>query len=395
MSNHSATNKHPTANERTSANKRLKVMLVFGTRPEAVKMAPVARALQARPDRFETIVTVTAQHRELLDQTLQHFELTPDYDLDLMRAGQSLTYITQTVLTGLEPILAETKPDLVLVHGDTTTTFAAALAAYYQHIPVGHVEAGLRTGDKYRPWPEEMNRRLAGVIADLHFAPTAVAKKNLLEEGVPADRIWVTGNTAIDALLWSVRPEYEFRDPHWRDLIAGLDPDRPLVLVDSLHRRENLGEAMDAIYEALARLAALCPNADFLVALHKNPQARAAALKWLGKGPNLYVGESLDYPDWVNLMAKARLVISDSGGIQEEAPALGVPVLVLRDVTERPEAVAAGTVRLIGTDPGTLAAATKELLEDDAAHADMAKAANPYGDGHAAERIADAIWETL
>lgn len=376
-------------------SKPLKVMLVFGTRPEAIKMAPVARALMERPDRFETIVTVTAQHRELLDQTLRHFELTPQYDLDVMRSGQSLTYITNAVLSGLEPILAAERPDLVLVHGDTTTTFAAALAAFYQHIPVGHVEAGLRTGDKRRPFPEEMNRRLAGAIADLHFAPTEQAQANLEAEGTPPERIWVTGNTAIDALLWSVRPGYEFRDPQWADIIARLDPARPLVLIDSLHRRENFGAAMDAIYAALARLAAACPQADFVVALHKNPLAREAALKWLTDAPNLYIGESLDYPDWVNLMARARLVVSDSGGIQEEAPALGVPVLVLRDVTERPEAVAAGTVRLVGTDPAALTAAAQELLEDDAAHAAMAQAANPYGDGHAAARIAGAIWETL
>lgn len=373
------------------ANRPFKVMPIFGTRPEAIKMAPVIKALAADPARFDVRVAVTAQHRELLDQTLRHFGIVPDHDLDLMRERQSLTYVATAVLAGLEPVLRSDRPDLVLVHGDTATTCFAALAAFYQRIPSGHVEAGLRSGDKYQPFPEEMNRRLAGAVVDLHFAPTPRAKANLLAEGVPEERIWVTGNTAIDALKLTVRDDYRFGDPR----LGRLGAERRLVLVDSLHRRENFGPAMESVYRAVRRIAAERPDVDLVVALHRNPEARDVALRLLSDQPRVTVTESLDYPDWVNLMARAYLVVSDSGGIQEEAPSVGTPVLLLRDVTERPEAIEAGTVRMVGTDEGRIFGTVAELLDDPAAHARMAQASNPFGDGRASERIVEAIYRYL
>lgn len=362
-------------------------MPIFGTRPEAIKMAPVIKALAADPARFVVRVAVTAQHRELLDQTLRHFEVAPDHDLDLMRERQSLTYVATAVLAGLEPVLASDRPDLVLVHGDTATTCFAALAAFYQRIPSGHVEAGLRSGDKYQPYPEEMNRRLAGAVVDLHFAPTQGARANLLAEGVSEDRIWVTGNTAIDALKLTVRDDYRFTEPN----LDRLGREKRLVLVDSLHRRENFGPAMGAIYRAVRRIATERPDVELVVALHKNPEARDVALRLLSDLPRVRITESLDYPDWVNLMARAYLVVSDSGGIQEEAPSVGTPVLLLRDVTERPEAIEAGTVRMVGTDETRIFGTVVELLDDPAAHARMARASNPFGDGRASERVVEAI----
>ncbi len=366
---------------------KIKVMAIFGTRPEAIKMAPVIKALQARSDRFQVVVAVTAQHRELLDQTLSHFGIVPDYDLNLMRHRQTLTYIAVGALQGLEPILAGERPDLVLVHGDTLTTFVASLAAFYQKIPTGHVEAGLRTNDKYSPFPEEINRRLTGAIADLHFAPTEWSKGNLLREGVDPNRIWVTGNTAIDALFLTVRNDYVFS----QGFLNRLDPEKKLLLVDTLHRRENFGEPMECIYRGIRRVARECPEAEMVVLLHKNPEAREVGQKLLEGLPGIHLGESMDYPEWVNLMARAYLVISDSGGIQEEAPSLGTPVLLLRDVTERPEAIEAGTVRMVGSDEERIVGAAKLLLGDPAAHQGMARAKNPYGDGRASERVAEAI----
>lgn len=365
----------------------INVMAIFGTRPEAIKMAPVVKALQARPERFRVSVTVTAQHRELLDQTLAHFAIVPDYDLNLMRHRQTLTYVAVGALQGLEPILTGEHPDLVLVHGDTLTTFVASLAAFYQKIPTGHVEAGLRTNDKYSPFPEEINRRLTGTIADLHFAPTEWSKGNLLREGVDPNRVWVTGNTAIDALFLTVRPEYRFTQP----FLNQLDPQKRLVLVDTLHRRENFGQPMERIYRGIRRVSEECPEAEMVVLLHKNPEAREVGQKLLEGLPGIHLGESMDYPEWVNLMARAHLVISDSGGIQEEAPSLGTPVLLLRDVTERPEAIEAGTVKMVGSNEELILGAVKLLLRDRSAHAAMAKAKNPYGDGRASERIGDAI----
>ncbi len=365
----------------------MKVMTIFGTRPEAVKMAPVIKELARRADRFAVVVTVTAQHREMLDQTLEHFHIRPDHDLNVMQERQSLTQIALRALDGLDAVLAQESPDFVLVHGDTSTTFIGCLAAFYHGIPTGHVEAGLRTGDKYSPFPEEMNRRLTGAIADLHFAPTDWARANLLAEGVPAERIFVTGNTAIDALFLTVDPGHRFARPELNRLAAG----RRLVLVDSLHRRENFGEAMERIYRSLARLARETPGIELVFLLHKNPEAREVGLRHLSGLPGVHLLEPMDYPDWVNLMARAYLVISDSGGIQEEAPSLGTPVLLLRDKTERPEAIEAGTVRMVGTDEGRILAAVTELLANPAAHRAMAQAKNPYGDGRAAQRIADAI----
>lgn len=367
--------------------RHIKVMTIFGTRPEAVKMAPVVKALKSRPEDFEVIVTVTAQHREMLDQTLEHFGIVPDHDLNLMRERQSLTYIAVRALQGLEPLLTEERPDLVLVHGDTLTTFAASLASFYQKIPTGHVEAGLRTNDKYSPFPEEINRRLTGAIADLHFAPTQWSKDNLLREGIAPERIWVTGNTAIDALFLTVKKDHRFR----QGFLNRLDRQKKLVLVDTLHRRENFGEPMEQIYSGVRRIAEECPEAEMVVLLHKNPEAREVGRRMLEGLPGIYLGESMDYPEWVNLMARAHVVVSDSGGIQEEAPSLGTPVLLLRDVTERPEAIEAGTVRMVGSDPGRLVDSVKLLLRDPAAHAAMAEASNPYGDGRAAERIVQAI----
>lgn len=368
--------------------KQKKVMVVFGTRPEAIKMAPVVQALRQKEDLLCQVI-VTAQHREMLDQVLKLFKIVPDFDLNLMRQGQTLTDITTRALGGLTEIFQRERPDLVLVHGDTTTTFVAALAAFYTKISVGHVEAGLRTGNKYSPYPEEMNRKLTGALTDWHFAPTETAKKNLEGEGVAAERVFVTGNTVIDALLTTVNPEYQFVDPEIQTILRQHQSSR-MILVTT-HRRENLGEPMRQIYQALKSILEAFPDTYVVFPVHKNPQVREVVAEVLGSHPRVSLIEPLDYEPFVNLMARAHLILTDSGGIQEEAPSLGKPVLVVRDTTERPEAVAAGTVALVGTGYQAVFAKLKCLLEDRQAYQQMTLASNPYGDGLAARRIADII----
>jgi len=357
-----------------------KVMVVFGTRPEAIKMAPVIKELQKVPD-INTVVTVTAQHREMLDQVLRLFEIQPDHDLNLMENQQDLFSITTGALNGLKEVLEAEKPDLVIVHGDTTTTLAASLAAFYMRIPVAHVEAGLRTRNKYSPYPEEMNRTLTGRLAELHFAPTDTSRENLLAEATAEFKIWVTGNTVIDALLSIIRDDYEF-GPEF----AGIDMTKRMLLVTT-HRRENWGERMREIYRALLELVEEFPDIAVVFPVHRNPIVRSIAEEMLSGHPRIHLLDPLDYEPFAHLMNKSYLVITDSGGLQEEAPALGKPVLVLRDTTERPEAVIAGTVKLVGTNRRKIYEETKKLLSDPREYDKMARAINPYGDGKAARRI--------
>jgi len=368
------------------AERRLRVLSVFGTRPEAVKMAPVVLRLRQTPG-VDSRVCVTAQHREMLDQVLALFDLKPDHDLDLMQPDQSLAELTASVFRGLDPVLQQEQPDWVLVQGDTTTVMATALLAYYHRVRLGHVEAGLRTGDKWRPFPEEINRRVAGVVADLHFAPTDWARANLLREGIPEDRVVVTGNPVIDALQAIVAQPYdETKGP-----LAGVPADRRLILVTA-HRRESFGRPLEDIFSALKRLAeTYATRAEILYPVHRNPNVRQPAERILGGLPNVRLIDPLDYRDMAHCLQRAFLVLTDSGGLQEEAPALGTPVLVLRQVTERPEGLQAGTARLVGTDPDRIVAEASRLMDDPQAHAAMARAANPYGDGHAAERIVAAL----
>ena len=365
---------------------KLKVMTVFGTRPEAIKMCPLVLEMRKHPDEIEPLVAVTAQHREMLDQVLHLFGITPDYDLN-MSAGQTLYDVTEKALRGLQKVLEEAKPDLVLVHGDTTTTFAGALAAFYAQIPVGHVEAGLRTGNKYSPFPEEMNRKLTGALADYHFAPTATSKANLLRENVPEAKIVVTGNTVIDALKTTVKKDYRFDDDALHEV---LDSGKRLILMTT-HRRENLGEPMRHVYKALCEVLRTHPGVEAIFPVHKNPKVRQIVDEELGHLPQVHLIEPLDYEPFANLMARVDIVLTDSGGIQEEAPALGKPVLVLRDTTERPEAVSAGTVKLIGTAYEDVLRETNLLLDDAAHYLSMAEAVNPYGDGEACARIVNRI----
>lgn len=366
---------------------KLKVMTVFGTRPEAIKMCPLVLEMRKHPDEIEPLVAVTAQHREMLDQVLHLFGITPDYDLNIMSAGQTLYDVTEKALRGLQKVLEEAKPDLVLVHGDTTTTFAGALAAFYAQIPVGHVEAGLRTGNKYSPFPEEMNRKLTGALADYHFAPTATSKANLLRENVPEAKIVVTGNTVIDALKTTVKKDYRFDDDALHEV---LDSGKRLILMTT-HRRENLGEPMRHVYKALCEVLRTHPGVEAIFPVHKNPKVRQIVNEELGHLPQVHLIEPLDYEPFANLMARVDIVLTDSGGIQEEAPALGKPVLVLRDTTERPEAVSAGTVKLIGTAYEDVLRETNLLLDDAAHYRSMAEAVNPYGDGEACTRIVNRI----
>lgn len=365
----------------------MKILSVFGTRPEAIKMAPVIGALQRHPG-VESTICLTAQHRSMLDQVIDLFGLRADFDLNLMADNQGLTHITSAVLTGLEPILREVKPDRVLVHGDTATTLAAALAAFYGHVPVGHVEAGLRTGDMMAPWPEEMNRRVADVICDLHFAPTESARDNLLKEGIGPQGIFVTGNTVIDALMQIT--ERLNHDTRLSENIARglpeISSERRLVLVTG-HRRENFGGGFERICEGLRRLADDRRDIDIFYPVHLNPNVREPVMRLLGDHPRIKLLEPLDYLPFVYLMNRSHFIVTDSGGIQEEAPSLGKPVLVMREVTERPEAVAAGTVRLVGTDSDKIVAESCRLLDDERAYMTMAQAHNPYGDGRAGERI--------
>lgn len=365
--------------------KRIKVMAIFGTRPEAVKMAPLVLELKKRTDEFEVIVTVTAQHREMLDQVLRVFQINPDFDLNIMKQKQTLAQIATRALEGLDELMKDTKPDIVLVHGDTSTTFVASLAAYYNHIAVGHVEAGLRTWNKLSPYPEEMNRQLTGVLADLHFAPTDKSKQNLLDENKPEERIYVTGNTAIDAMKTTVATNYS------NPLLDRIGEKRLVLL--TAHRRENLGSNMQQMFRAIKRLVEKHPDIQVVYPVHLNPVVRETANEILGNDDRIQLIEPLDVVDFHNFASRAYLILTDSGGVQEEAPSLGVPVLVLRDTTERPEGIEAGTLKLAGTDEDTIFNLADELLSNKEAHEKMAKATNPYGDGEASRRIADAIVE--
>ena len=365
---------------------KLKVFSIIGTRPEGIKMAPLLKTLQGSAA-IETVLCLTAQHREMLDQVIALFKLEARYDLDIMKEGQSLTHITARSLTGLEKILQQEKPQLVLVQGDTTTTLAGSLAAFYQKIPLGHIEAGLRTGDKYAPYPEEINRRLNSVIADLHFAPTEAARDNLLQEGYPAEKIFVTGNTVIDALKTTVRPGFVFSDP----ILKELNFQAHRVLLVEAHRRENLGAPMEEICRALLDLLQAFPDTYIVFPVHKNPAVRRTVDKYLQGPPRAKLLEPLDPLSFHNLMSRSYLILTDSGGIQEEAPSLGKPVLVLRNVTERPEALQAGTAMLVGTKRDAVFTRASLLLSDNAAYELMAQAANPYGDGQASRRILEAI----
>ena len=368
-----------------------KVMTVFGTRPEAIKMAPVVLELKKHPDQIQTVVAVTAQHRQMLDQVLDLFQIRPDYDLDIMSQGQTLYDITTRSLQGLKSVMEVEKPDLVLVHGDTTTTFAGALAAYYQQIPVGHVEAGLRTGNIYSPFPEEMNRKLTGAIAAIHFSPTMTARGNLLREGIDKDAIFVTGNTVIDALMTTVDEGYDFEDEE----LQSVDFQNHRIILLTTHRRENLGEPMRHIYKALRQIIEEIPDTEIVFPVHRNPLVRKVVEEELSGVDRIHLIEPMEYEPFANLMHHSCLVLTDSGGIQEEAPSLGKPVLVLRNTTERPEAVEAGTVRLIGTDRDRVYEETKRLLTDKSAYDAMSNAVNPYGDGQASRRIVQAILYTF
>ena len=367
--------------------KKIKVMTVFGTRPEAIKMAPVVLELAKHPDKIVPVVTVTAQHRDMLDQVLNLFQIKPDHDLDIMAAGQTLFDITSRAMMGLDKVLQEEKPDIVLVHGDTTTTFAGALASYYHQVSVGHVEAGLRTHNKYSPFPEEMNRKLTGSIADLHFAPTDTSEQNLLAESVDSERIFVTGNTVIDALHKTVDDDFQFED----EVLQGIAFKNKRIVLLTTHRRETLGEPMRHVYRAMRRLVDEFEDVEIVFPVHKNPKVREVVQEELGGLSKVHLIDPLDYEPFANLMHRSYLILTDSGGVQEEAPALGKPVLVLRDTTERPEAVAAGTVKLIGTDEKVVYDEAKLLLTDGEEYSRMSEACNPYGDGKASQRIIQAI----
>ncbi|WP_144821937.1 non-hydrolyzing UDP-N-acetylglucosamine 2-epimerase [Marinobacter piscensis] len=369
----------------------MKVLTIFGTRPEAIKMAPLA-VLLANDSRFESRVCVTAQHREMLDQVLSLFQLCPDYDLDIMTPGQTLSEITSRILTGIESVIQDFRPDIVLVHGDTSTTLAASLASYYQQVPVGHVEAGLRTGNLYSPWPEEGNRKLTTAVTALHFAPTKSSRQNLLDEGIPGESITVTGNTVVDALL-AVAQQLDKNEGlrlEQAERFRFLDDQKRLILVTG-HRRESFGGGFERICEALARISLNYPDCEILYPVHLNPKVQEPVKRLLSNKSNIHLIEPQDYLPFVYLMQRACLILTDSGGIQEEAPSLGKPVLVMRDTTERPEAVSAGTVRLVGTNIDAITNAVSELLSSDSAYKAMSLAHNPYGDGKACERIIETL----
>lgn len=364
--------------------KKIKVMSVFGTRPEAIKMAPLVLELQKRSNQFDTVTVVTAQHREMLDQVLTIFKIKPDYDLDIMKKNQTLADITSRVLAGLDNILTREQPDIVLVHGDTTTSFAASLAAFYHQTVLGHVEAGLRTWNKYSPYPEEMNRQLTDVMSDLYFAPTAESKANLLTEHHAESHIFVTGNTAIDALKQTVQLNYQ------HDVLQAITPGNRAILV-TMHRRENQGEPMRRVFKVMREVVDSHPDTEIIYPVHLSPRVQAVAQEVLGNHKRIHLIAPLDVVDFHNLAAKSYFIMTDSGGVQEEAPSLGKPVLVLRDTTERPEGVTAGTLRLVGTQGATVKAAMLDLLDHQESYRKMAEAPNPYGDGKAAERIVQAI----
>jgi len=366
----------------------LNVISIFGTRPEAIKMAPLVKQLE-KEHLINSRVCVTAQHREMLDSVLTLFDIHPWKDLNIMKHGQTITDITVRTLVGLQEILREAKPDYVLVHGDTTTTFVASLAAFYEKIPVGHVEAGLRTGNVYSPYPEEMNRRLTGTLATLHFSPTKQNREMLLRENIPAGNIFITGNTVIDALLSVVQQKYDFQNPLLNKLIR--EKEKHPLIVMTCHRRENWGQPMEQIFQAVAHLAQRYPDHRVVYPVHMNPAIVKLAEKHLGQETNIHLIEPLDYAPFANLLASATLILTDSGGIQEEAPALGKPILVMRTETERPEAVAAGTVKVVGVEKEAIIREASCLLDDPQAYAAMAQAVNPYGDGNASRRIVEAL----
>lgn len=359
-----------------------KIMSIFGTRPEAIKMAPLVKEIEKR-ENLESVVCVTAQHREMLDQVLETFEIKPDYDLNIMKKGQTLSEITARVLIGLEDVIKEAKPDMILVHGDTSTTFAASLAAFYNQIPIGHVEAGLRTYDKYSPFPEEMNRQMADRLSDLYFAPTKLSKENLLKEGISEKKIYVTGNTVIDAMKTTVDKDYK------NEVLDWVGEDKMILL--TAHRRENLGEPMKHIFKAVKRTVDEFNDVKVVYPIHMNPLVRNIANEVFEGNDRIKLIEPLEVFDFHNFQNESHLILSDSGGIQEEAPSLGKPVLVLRDTTERPEGIEAGTLKLVGTDEERIFEETKKLLEDKEEYSKMSNASNPYGDGHASARIVDAI----
>lgn len=362
-------------------------MVVFGTRPEAIKMAPLVKAIE-KDERFEAVVVVTAQHRTMLDQVLSIFEIKPDYDLDIMRTGQTLLDITMRVMKELNTVLEMMQPDIILVHGDTTTTFATSMTSFYHQIPIGHVEAGLRTWNKYSPFPEEMNRQLTDVLADIYFAPTEVSKENLILENHAEESIYITGNTAIDAMRYTITEDYS------HELLDSIKEDRRVVLV-TMHRRENLGEPMTNVFRAINRLVEKHNDIEVVFPIHKNPQVRENAERTLTKSERIHVIEPLDVVDFQNYANHSYLILTDSGGVQEEAPTLGVPVLVLRDTTERPEGIKAGTLKLIGTSETRVFEEADRLLNNKTEHERMANSMNPYGDGFASEKILNAIAEFL
>lgn len=365
--------------------KKIKVMSVFGTRPEAIKMAPLVKELESREE-IESIVCVTAQHREMLDQVLDTFQVKPDYDLNIMKSGQTLGDITTRALNGLEEVIKESKLDIVLVHGDTTTTFAGALAAFYNQVAIGHVEAGLRTNDKYSPFPEEMNRQMVDCMADMYFAPTELSKENLLKENIEEEKIYVTGNTAIDAMSTTINENYSHKELEW------IKDDERMILLTA-HRRENLGAPMRHIFRAIRKIVDEFSNVKVIYPIHLNPKVREVANEIFEGCNRVKLIEPLEVFDFHNFINKSFIILSDSGGIQEEAPSLGKPVLVLRDTTERPEGITAGTLKLVGTDEEVIYEETKKLLTDNNEYNKMSKASNPYGDGFASKRIVDAIIE--
>ena len=361
----------------------IKVMSIFGTRPEAIKMAPLVKELDNRKE-IESIVCVTAQHREMLDQVLKTFDIKPDYDLNIMKQGQSLSEITSRALLGLEEVIKEVKPDIVLVHGDTTTTFAGALAAFYNQVSIGHVEAGLRTYDKYSPFPEEMNRQMVDSMTDLYFAPTEISKENLLKQNISEDKIYITGNTAIDAMSTTVKENYSHKELEW------IKPGERMILLTA-HRRENLGEPMCHIFKAIRRIVDEFDDVKVIYPIHLNPLVRSIANEIFNGCDKVKLIEPLEVFDFHNFQNKSYIILTDSGGIQEEAPSLGKPVLVLRDTTERPEGIKAGTLKLVGTNEETIYTETKKLLTDKKEYDNMSHASNPHGDGHASERIVSFI----
>ncbi len=364
----------------------IKVLSIFGTRPEAIKMAPLVKALKA-DNRFESYVCVTAQHRDMLDQVLKIFDIQPDFDLDIMKDRQTLTDITINALTGLEKVIKELQPDIILVHGDTTTTFVGSLAAFYNKVQIGHVEAGLRTFNKYSPYPEEMNRKLTGAMADIHFSPTSTSKANLLREGVREESIYITGNTAIDALKTTVNKKFEF----YTEKLKKLDYDKKKVIMVTAHRRENLGGPLENICRALKTIAEAHEDVEIVYAVHKNPAVRETVFGILDNVPRVHLLDPLDVDEMHNLMDRCFMVLTDSGGLQEEAPSLGKPVLVLRTETERPEAIEFGTLKLAGVDEKDILKLSEVLLTDEKEYLKMANAVNPYGDGHASARIIDSL----